>query len=78
MRTEESGLRVIALTKEQMKQRGGRCDRTEPGDVHHLYTKEDYVRMPEFSLSELVFVDSLQWTFMRIQARPGYFQSVQE
>lgn len=47
-------LEVIMISKAQAKQRSGRAGRTAPGKVFRIYTKEEYINMPDSTLPEIL------------------------
>ncbi len=52
-RSRTTGLPVTKISQASCNQRAGRCGRTGPGTCYRLYSKEDYLLRPEFTIPEI-------------------------
>lgn len=52
-RSRTTGLPVTRISQASCNQRAGRCGRTSPGTCFRLYSEEDYLSRPEYTVPEI-------------------------
>jgi len=70
-------MELTFISRAEIQQRSGRAGRTAPGICYHLYSEEDYKRMPEYKAPEIE-KEEISDVVLQISAQMGSLEFLRE